>query len=207
MGFYTEIEELFHSVTHGAGAILAAVGAAYLLHQAASDGDPWRIASFAIYGATLVLLYAASTFYHGVTTHDLKARLRVLDHSAIYLLIAGTYTPFLLLPLRGVWGWSMFAIIWGLALGGIAYKLNFLDRYPRLSTILYLAMSWVALLGIIPLIERLSPVTLAWLIGGGIVYTSGTLIYHLNRIPYAHTVWHLFVLGGSICHYVAIAQL
>lgn len=207
MGFYTEIEERFHSITHGAGAILAALGAVYLVDRALAQGDPWRIAGYAIYGVTLVLLYVASTFYHGVTTRELKERLRVLDHSAIYLLIAGSFTPFLLLPLRGPWGWSMLVIIWTLALAGIAYKLNFLDRYPRLSTVLYLAMSWSALIAVIPLIERIQPVTLAWLLAGGVVYTSGTLIYHLNRLPFAHTVWHLFVLGGSACHFVAIARL
>lgn len=207
MGFYTELEELFHSITHGAGAILAAVGFAYLLSQAMAEGDPWRIVSIAIYGTTLVLLYAVSTLYHGATARELKARLRVLDHSAVYLLIAGTLTPFLMLPLRGPLGWTMLALIWGLALGGIVYKLKFLDRYPRLSTIMYLAMSWSALVGIIPLIERLPPVTFAWLLAGGVVYTSGTVVYHLNRIPYAHTVWHLFVLGGSVCHFVAISLL
>lgn len=207
MGFYTEIEERFHSITHGAGAILAAVGIAYLLSQAMAEGDPWRIVSFAIYGTTLLLLYSASTLYHGATARELKARLRVLDHSAVYLLIAGTFTPFLMLPLRGPLGWTMLGLIWGLALGGIVYKLKFLDRYPRLSTVMYLAMSWLALLGVIPLIERLPSVTFAWLLAGGVVYTSGTVVYHLNRMPYAHTVWHLFVLGGSVCHFVAISLL
>lgn len=207
MGFYTRIEELFHSVTHGAGAILAAIGAIYLLDQAMAHGDPWRIVGFAIYGITLVLLYSASTLYHRAAPGDLKARLRLLDHSAIYLLIAGTYTPFLLLPMRGPLGWSMLAVIWILALAGIAYKMSFLDCHPRLSTVLYLAMSWSALIGVIPLIERLSPVTLAWLLAGGVVYTSGTLVFHMKRLPYAHAVWHLFVLGGSLCHFMAIARL
>ena len=130
--FYTEREELFHAVTHGIGAAAAAVGAAYLILRAMAMGDPWRVVSFAIYGTTLVLLYTTSAFYHGVTTGGLKARLRVLDHSAIYLLIAGSYTPFLLLRLWGPWGWSLFGVVWALALAGVIYKLmlNMLPMVP-----------------------------------------------------------------------------
>jgi hemolysin III len=205
-GFYTRHEEFFHSVTHGAGTVLAAAGALYLLHQAVADGDPWRIVSIATYGVTLVLLYAASTLYHSVRARRLKARLRVVDHSAIYLFIAGSYTPFLLLPLRGALGWVMFGVVWALAVGGIAYKLTLLDRFPRLSTALYLGMGWVALAAALPLIQRLSPVTLAWVVAGGAIYSAGTLVYHMRQ-RYAHVVWHLFVLVGSVCHFVAIARL
>ena len=204
---YTASEERFHALTHGIGAALAALGAAYLLIRAIAAGDPWRVVSFAIYGTTLVLLYTASAFYHGVTTRKLKARLRVLDHSAIYLLIAGSYTPFLLLRLWGPWGLSLFGLVWGMAIGGIIYKLTMLDRFPRLSTALYLAMAWLAVIAAVPLLDRLSPQTLGWLLGGGVVYTGGTLVYHMNRVRYAHVVWHLFVLVGSICHFIAIAQL
>jgi hemolysin III len=206
-GFYTRHEEFFHSVTHAAGAVLAAVGALWLVVEAVSAGDPWRVVSFGVYGLTLVLLYTASALYHGVTTRGLKARLRVLDHSAIFLLIAGTYTPFLLLRLRGPWGWSLFGLTWALAVAGVAYKLTLLDRFPRLSTLLYLGMGWSAVIGVGPLVRHLSPVTLAWMVAGGLVYTAGTLVYHMDRVRYAHVVWHLFVLAGSVCHFVAIARL
>lgn len=205
--FYTKAQERFHAATHGAGAVLAALGAAYLVVQALAAGDPWRVASFAIYGATLVLLYTASTLYHGVTRHELKARLRVLDHSAIYLLIAGSYTPFLLLRLRGPLGWSLFGMVWGIALAGIVYKLTLIDRFPRFSTASYLAMAWLALIAVVPLFQRLGTVTLAWVIAGGVIYTTGSLIFHFDRIRHAHVVWHLFVLAGSLCHFVAISRL
>jgi hemolysin III len=205
--FYTRSEEFFHAVTHGAGAILAALGAVYLVTQALGQGDPWRVASFAIYGTTLVLLYTASALYHAVGRLDLKAKLRVLDHSAIYLLIAGSYTPFLLLRLWGPWGWSLLAMVWTVALAGIIYKLTLLDRFPRFSTLSYIAMGWLALAAIGPLFHRLAPATLAWVVAGGVIYTSGTLIYHLQRVRYHHVVWHMFVLAGSVCHFVAIARL
>lgn len=204
---YSRDEEFFHSLTHGAGAVLAAAGSVWLVARALADGDPWRIVSVAVYGATLVLLYTTSAVYHGVTTRGLKARLRVLDHASIYLLIAGSYTPFLLLRLRGPWGWTLLAVVWALAVAGVLYKLHFLDRWPRLSTVLYLGMAWLAVLGMGPLVRRLSTETLAWLIGGGLVYSFGTLIYHLDRVRYAHVIWHLFVLVGSVCHFVAIAGL
>ena len=205
--FYTDSEELFHSITPAIGAILAAVGAVWLLLQAVSDGDPWRVISLAIYGVTLVSLYTISALYHGVTTADLKARLRVMDHSAIYFFIAGSYTPFLLLPLRGPVGWVLSGLIWALAVGGVVYKLTLLDRFPRLSTLLYLGMGWLALVAVVPLVQRLSLATLAWVVAGGLIYSLGTLVYHMNRVRYHHVVWHLFVLGGSVCHFVAIARL
>lgn len=205
--FYTKSEEIFHAVTHGAGAVLATIGATYLLTQAVVEGDPWRVASFAVYGFTLVLLFTTSACYHGVTCRELKARLRVLDHLAIYLLIAGTLTPFLLLGLRGPWGWSLLGLVWAVALAGVVYKLNLLDRFPRFSTISYLAMGWLGLAALAPLVHQLPPTTIAWIVAGGVIYTSGTLIYHLEGVRYAHVVWHVFVLGGSICHFVAITQL
>ena len=205
--FYTQSEELFHSITHGAGAVLAAVGAGWLVFQAIGDGDPWRIISFSLYGVTLVGLYTISTMYHGVTARGLKERLRVMDHSAIYLFIAGSYTPFLLLRLWGPWGWVMFGLVWAMAVAGVVYKLTLMDRFPRLSTVLYLAMGWLALAAIVPLIQRLSFTTLAWIVAGGLIYSSGTLVYHMNGTRYHHVVWHLFVLGGSVCHFVAIASL
>lgn len=204
---YTTSEEIFHAITHGLGAVLATVGAIYLLAEAVSAGDGWRILSFGIYGVTLVALYTISALYHGVTTAGLKARLRVMDHSAIYFFIAGSYTPFLLLRLWGTWGWIMFGVVWAMAVAGVVYKLTLLDRFPRLSTLLYLAMGWLALVALFPLVQRLSPGTLAWLVAGGVIYSAGTLVFHMNRVRYHHVVWHLFVLGGSTCHFVAIARL
>ncbi|MEJ2503514.1 MAG: hemolysin III family protein [Gemmatimonadota bacterium] len=206
-GYFTKNEELFHSVTHGIGAVLAALGAVWLIVRGVSHGDPWRVASLGIYGLTLVSLYTISTLYHGVTTAGLKARLRVMDHSAIYFFIAGSYTPFLLLRLEGALRWSMFGIIWALAVAGMVYKLTLLDRFPRLSTALYLAMGWLAVIVLVPLVRGLSLTTLVWLIGGGLIYSAGTLVYHMNGTRYHHVVWHLFVLGGSVCHFVAIARL
>lgn len=205
--FFSPYEERFHAITHGVGAVLAAVGALWLVSNALSTGNPWRVASVAVYGLTLVLLYTASTLYHGARRPDVKARLRVLDHSAIFLLIAGTYTPFLLLPLRGPWGWSLFGFTWACALGGVVYKLTMLDRYPRLSLLLYIGMGWSALLALGPLVQSLSPTTLTWLVAGGVVYTSGAFIHHFDHVRYMHTLWHLFVLVGSACHFVAIAHL
>lgn len=206
-GLYDRHEEFFHSLTHGVGAVLAAVGAGYLILDAIEAGDPWRILSMVIYGVTLVGLYTISTLYHGVTTQGLKRRLRVMDHAAIYVFIAGSYTPFLLLPLRGGWGWFLFALAWAMAVGGIIYKLTLLDRFPRLSTALYLGMGWVALLAIGPLVDRLSLSTVAWVVAGGLIYSAGTLVFHMQRVRYAHVAWHMFVLAGSVCHFVAIAQL
>lgn len=204
---YTKSEEVFHTLTHGAGAVLAAVGAVYLLIQAFGDGDPWRILSFAVYGVTLVGLYTVSTLYHGVTTTGLKARLRVMDHSAIYFFIAGSYTPFLLLRLRGPLGWIMFGLVWGLAVAGVVYKLKLLDRFPRLSTFLYLGMGWLAVIILIPLVQSVSASTLAWVVAGGLIYSAGTVVYHMSRVRYAHVAWHMFVLSGSVCHFVAISTL
>lgn len=205
--FYSEHEELFHSITHGAGAVLAAAGALYLVVRAIEAGDPLRIVSMAIYGVTLVGLYTISTLYHSVQGRRLKDRLRVMDHSAIYLFIAGSYTPLMLVPLRGAWGWTMVALAWAMAIGGVIYKLTLLDRFPRLSTLLYLGMGWLALVAIVPLTQRLSITTLVWILAGGLVYSAGTLVYHVQRVRYAHVVWHLFVLVGSACHFVAISQL
>jgi hemolysin III len=195
--------ELANALTHGAGAIASAVGGAVLIVLAALYGDARGVVSSSIFVATLVLLYSASTLYHAVTRPELKARLKIVDHSAIYLLIAGTYTPFMLVGLRGGWGWSLFGVVWALAVAGVIFKLFFTGRFPRLSTGIYIGMGWLALVAIVPMLERLSPATLGWMVAGGLTYTAGTVFYH-NRKPYAHAVWHLFVLGGSICHFVAV---
>jgi hemolysin III len=159
-----------------------------------------------IFVATLILLYGASTSYHLASGTRVKERLKVLDHAAIYLLIAGTYTPFTLAGLRGAWGWSLFGVIWGLAAGGVVFKLFFTGRFRVVSTGIYIAMGWLVLIAIVPLVRALDAGTLAWLVAGGITYTAGTLFYHSRRL-YAHAIWHLFVLGGSVCHAIAVASL
>jgi hemolysin III len=195
--------ELANALTHGAGAVAALVGGIVLIVLAAMYGDVWKVVSSAVFAATLVLLYTASALYHAVRQPRLKARLKVFDHAAIYLLIAGTYTPFTLVGLRGGWGWSLFGVAWGLAVAGVVFKLFFTGRFPRLSTAIYIGMGWMVVVAIQPMLERLSGATLAWLVAGGLAYTAGTVFYH-NRRPYAHAVWHLFVLAGSVCHFAAV---
>lgn len=196
--------ERANALTHGAGAVASLAGGAVLVTLAALYGDGWGVVSSAVFVATLVLLYTASTLYHAVTRPELKARLKVFDHSAIYLLIAGTYTPFMLVGLRGGWGWSLFGVVWGLAAAGVVFKLFFTGRFPRLSTGIYIGMGWLAVVAIVPMLERLPAATLAWMVAGGLTYTAGTVFYH-SRKAYAHAVWHLFVLAGSVCHFIAVA--
>jgi hemolysin III len=200
-------EELLNAVTHGLGMVAAVTAAAVLIVLAALNGDAWLITGVSVFATSLIALYTASTLYHAVRSEALKARLKVLDHAAIYLLIAGTYTPFMIGALRGGWGWSLFAVVWGLAVVGIALKLAYTGRYRVLSTSMYVAMGWLVLIGMGPLIRALDPVTLVWLVAGGVAYTAGTPFYHSGRIPYAHAVWHLFVLAGSVCHAVAVGTI
>jgi hemolysin III len=200
-------EELANAVTHGLGMVASVTAAAVLIVLAALNGDAWLITGVSVFATSLIALYTASTLYHAVRSAALKARLKVLDHAAIYLLIAGTYTPFMIGALRGGWGWSLFAVVWGLAVVGIALKLVYTGRYRVLSTSMYVAMGWLVLIGMGPLIRALDPVTLVWLVAGGVAYTAGTPFYHSGRIPYAHAVWHLFVLAGSVCHAVAVGTI
>jgi hemolysin III len=197
-------EELANSLTHGVGLIMSIAGFATLLTLAVMRGSAWRIASCAIYGSTLLCLYAASTFYHGIRSRRLKRILKVCDHSAIYLLIAGTYTPFLLVNLRGGWGWSLFAVIWGLAMAGILFKVWFAEHFSILSTAVYLLMGWLALLAIKPMLHAIPLDGLLWLAAGGALYTVGVVFYAWKKLPYNHAIWHGFVLAGSTCHYFAV---
>lgn len=198
-------EELANALTHGIGAAASAIALVVLVLLAARGGDVWQIVSVALFGATLLLLYLASTVYHAARDPLIKARLKVLDHSAIYLLIAGTYTPFALGVLRGGWGWTLFGIVWGLACAGIVFKLFFTGRFRLASTLIYIGMGWLGLVAAVPLIRGLNPVVLFWLVAGGIAYTAGTPFYQAGRFRYAHAVWHGFVLAGSACHTVAVA--
>jgi hemolysin III len=197
-------EENLNALTHGAGAVASGAATALLIMIAARTGDPWKIVGAAVFGATLVTLYLASTLYHSARSPNVRARLKIFDHSAIFLLIAGTYTPFMIGALRGGWGWSLFGVIWGLALLGIVFKLFFTGRFRLASTIVYVAMGWLAIIAAGPMLQRLSPATLTWLLTGGLAYTAGTPFYHGKR-RYSHAVWHLFVLAGSVCHTIAVA--
>ncbi|TFH87629.1 hemolysin III family protein [Billgrantia azerbaijanica] len=203
---FTLVEEFVHSVSHGIGIGLSLAGMIVLLMLAslAAQVDPWKVVGVTLYGITLVLLYTASTLYHGFRRPDLKRLFQLLDHCAIYLLIAGTYTPFLIVNLRGTTGWTLFATVWGLALGGIAARLAWPHRFATLRVAGYLAMGWLAVLAGDELIETLSTTGLALLIAGGATYTLGVIFYAVRAIPYNHAIWHLFVLGGSTCHYFAV---
>jgi hemolysin III len=197
--------ELANTLTHGVGVGLAVAGGAGLIVLAAFRGDPWKIVGASIFAVTLVLLYSASTLYHAVRSPALKLRLKVLDHAAIYLLIAGTYTPFTLVGLRGGWGWSLLGVVWGLAVGGVVFKIFFAGRFRAVSTAIYLAMGWMVLIAARPMVRRLDPAVIVWLVAGGLAYTLGTAFYHNRRLPYSHAIWHGFVLAGSLCHGVAVA--
>ncbi len=201
----TPTEELVNAATHGAAALAAAAGAVVLVVLAALGGDAWRIVSASVYGTALVLLFLASTLYHLARRPRVKALFKSLDHGAIYLLIAGTYTPFTLVSLRGGWGWALFGVVWGLAVTGVVFKVFWAGRFRLVSTLLYVAMGWLVLIAVVPLVRALSFTTLALLLAGGITYTVGTLFYLNRRIPYGHAIWHLFVVAGSALHFAAVA--
>ena len=196
--------ERFNAYTHLVGALLALAGAVVLIVLGAMKQDVWKIVSFAIYGASLVMLYSASTLYHS-TRGRLKAFFRKLDHTAIYLLIAGSYTPFTLVTLRGPWGWWLFGVIWGLALLGILQEFWLGKRTRVLSLIIYVLMGWIALVAVMPLVDTLSLAGFAWLAAGGLAYTAGIFFYvYDERFTHWHGIWHLFVIAGSALHYCAI---
>lgn len=200
----TASEELVNVITHAIGAALGIAGLSALVVGAARHGDPWRIVSFSIYGATLIILYLASVIYHGARSPLAKKHLQLFDHIAIYLLIAGTYTPFTLVSMRGPWGWTMFGLIWGLAITGILLKVFFLGRLGIVSTMLYLLMGWIVVIAIKPVMDAVSLRGLLWLVAGGLAYSLGVIFYAWHRLPYAHPIWHLFVLAGSVLHFFAI---
>lgn len=197
--------EKFNVVTHLVGAVLALMGAIVLVVQAAATGDPWKLAGVTTYGVTLLLLYSFSTLYHSLHGRA-KDILRKLDHHSIYLLIAGTYTPFCLVTLRGPWGWALLGSVWGLALLGVLQELRRGNDDVRvLSLVIYLLMGWAALVALAPLQQALGSAGFAWVLGGGLLYTVGVIFYALEaRLTHAHGVWHLFVLAGSASHYLAI---
>lgn len=197
-------EEFASALTHGLGATAALAGGAVLITLAALFGNAWQLGASIVFGVSLLLLYLASTLYHAVEHPVVKGRLKVFDHCAIYLLIAGTYTPFTLIGLRGPLGWWLFGIIWTLALAGVVFKLFYTGRFRGLSTAIYVAMGWLVVIAIGPVAAALDAWTLSWIIAGGVFYTLGTFFYMRDSIPYAHAIWHLFCIGGSVCHYVAV---
>jgi hemolysin III len=205
-GRYSPREEVANSLTHGLGAVLAIAGLAVLAAASSRRGTAATIAGCVVFGATLVFLYAVSTLYHAVSHPRAKAVLRVLDHSAIFLLIAGTYTPFTLVSLRGAWGWSLFGVVWGIAAAGIALRLALRRRPTALFVGLYLAMGWCVVVAAKPLLAAVAPGGIALLAAGGLAYSAGVAFYLWRRLPYHHAIWHGFVLAGSAFHYVAVLR-
>ena len=201
---YSFREELANSVTHGIGALLSIGGLAVLIGFASQRGNAWHITTCSIFGSTLILLYVASTLYHSIPLPRTKSILRLVDHSAIYLLIAGTYTPFMLVNLRGPWGWSLFGAVWGIAVAGIILKTTSFGRIAGISSALYLAMGWVVVVAIKPLLGAIEPGGLLLLLLGGLAYTGGVVFYAWKKLPYSHAIWHLFVMTGSALHFFAI---
>jgi hemolysin III len=201
---YAYADELASSVVHGIGILLSLVGLVILVAYAAIYGGTRAVVVSAVFGTTLILLYTASTLYHSIPGVAAKRVLRTFDHIAIFLLIAGTYTPFTLLALPGAWGWGLFGTIWGLALAGSAAELGLLKRYRKAAVTLYVLMGWAALVAIEPLRTHVASGGLILLLAGGLAYTAGVPFYLARRLPYHHTIWHVFVLAGSVLHYLAI---
>lgn len=197
-------EEIANTITHALGILLAIAGLAVLIAFASLYGNVWHIVSCSIYGATQILLYTTSTLYHGIPGPRAKSVLRIFDHSAIFLLIAGTYTPFTLVNLRGPWGWTLFGVIWGMAIIGIAMQGLLIRQKAFVSTLPYIAMGWTVVVGFKPLLDNVAAGGLALLVAGGLAYTLGCLFYVWRKLPYHHAVWHLFVLAGSVLHFFAI---
>ncbi len=197
-------EEIASALTHGLGIILALGGGAVLITLTVIFSEVREVVSVTIFSVALVLLYTASTLYHLIQQPAAKSRLKVFDHCAIFLLIAATYTPFTIVAMRGTWGWTLFGLIWGMALLGIVFKLFFTGRFRYLSTAIYIGMGWLVIIALVPLTQALTTTALIWLVAGGVSYTAGTAFYHAHGLPYSHAIWHLFVLGGSVCHFVAV---
>ena len=203
----TVMEEIANSITHGLGFGLSVAGLTILVVLASMEGDPWRITSFAIYGSSLTILYLVSTLYHSLTHSRTKAIFRRLDHSAIYLLIAGTYTPVILISLRTTWVLYLLPVVWTMAIIGIYIKIFYIHRYERLTLAFYIFMGWMALIAVKPLFHAIPIESFIWIIVGGFSYTCGVIFYSWVRLPYHHTIWHIFVLAGSISHYIGMLYI
>ena len=197
-------EEIANAVSHGIGSLLAMIAALVLVVDAVQRGRVAEIVGASIFGATMVLAYLTSTLYHALPMNRAKQVFRTLDHGAIFLLIAGSYTPFTLGPLRGIWGWTLLGLVWGLAFAGVVFKFNGGVRHPKLSTCLYIAMGWLVIVAIEPLSRKVPMAGLLWLFAGGVAYTAGVAFFAPRRLRYSHFVWHLFVVAGSACHFAAV---
>lgn len=201
---YTLGEEIFNSVSHGAGGMLAIAGTVVLIVIAALYSNAWGVVSSAIYGASMIILYTMSTLYHAITNKKAKSFFRIMDHNTIFILIAGTYTPYTLVPLRGSVGWTLFGIIWGAAIIGIVFNSISLEKAKKLSLVCYVAMGWAIIFAIKPMIASVTKTSLVFLLIGGIFYTAGIVFYAVKKIRYFHSVWHLFTVGGTVFHYFSI---
>ena len=201
---YTLGEEIFNSVSHGVGALLAIAGTVVLIVMTALYSDPWGVVSSVVYGGTLIILYTMSTLYHAITNEKAKQVMRVMDHVTIFLLIAGTYTPITLVTLRGTLGWVLFGFIWGAAALGIVLNAIDLERFRKISVVCYIIMGWAIIAAIVPLINSLPTISLVFLLIGGVLYSVGVIFYAIKKIKYFHSIWHLFTIGGSVFHYFAI---
>ncbi len=201
---YTLKEEILNALTHGVGVGFGIAALVILITASAKQYNEWKIVSSALFGSTIILLYLASTLHHSFSWSPLKRFFKTLDHSAIFLLIAGTYTPICLVTLRGDWGWTLFGMTWGLALAGIIFKIFFIYRFQVISLIIYILMGWLAIIVIDPIVHHLPLGGLIWLALGGLCYTLGTIFYSLDNKHYMHCIWHLFVLAGTICHFFTI---
>lgn len=202
--FYPPAEEKWNIISHGTGFVLSILALILLILRANELGDVKHLIGYSIFGASMVLLYAASTFYHSAKTNRLRYRLNILDHASIYVLIAGTYTPFALITLSGRTGWIILAIVWLMALAGIILKFFYTGRYQLISTIMYVLMGWLIVFAIRPLIENMPGAGLWWLFGGGISYTIGAILFMQHRIPFNHAIFHILVLFGTFCHFISI---
>ena len=201
---YSPLEEKTNIISHAIGLVLSLVGLVLLLVRASLYGNAWHVVSAGVFGASLISLFAASTFYHSAKDPKLRSRLRIIDHATIYVLIAGTYTPFTLVTLHGSTGWMIFTASWGMALVGITLKLFFTGKYNVISTLMYVFMGWIIVFALIPLINNLSTQGLAWLLAGGVAYTTGAILYSIKQIKFNHAIFHMFVLLGGFCHFVSI---
>ncbi len=202
--YYRYKEEVINVITHFTGLILSIAGLTLLVIFSSLYGTAWHVVSFSIFGASMVILYLASTLYHHARRKTLRRKLNIFDHAAIYVLIAGTYTPYCLVALNGPMGWTLFGITWGLALAGVILKLFYTGRYDRLSTIGYVLLGWIAVIAVKPLIENLNSTALIYLLAGGISYTLGAVFYALKKMAYNHAIFHIFVLGGTSLHFVSV---
>ncbi|WP_372746851.1 hemolysin III family protein [Lutibacter sp.] len=202
--YYDPKEEKLNVLSHGIGLVLSIVALVLLVVYSSLEGGPWHIVSFSIYGVSLIVLYSASTLYHYVQSPKLRHKLNIFDHASIYILIAGTYTPFTLVVLNGWVGWTIFGVSWGLALIGVILKLFFIGRFDKISTIAYVLMGWLIVFAIKPLVNNLPLEGLLWLLAGGIFYTVGAVLYSIKSIKYNHAIFHIFVLLGSFSHFMAV---